>query len=360
MTTSVRVRGLKRYKHPETGIIYCYHRKSGRRLQAEFGTAEFFRELAEIERATKIAAPTPGTLGLVIHEYMRSPDWTVLRPATRISYQKAFDALKPIHDMPISRLDRSFVFALRDKKLLKRHGTWLANYSITCLSLLFRFATDRGWMKVNPLAERVKKIRQTRENGAGNRPWSEAECHAVLDRAPPHIRLPLALAMCAGLRRADFLTITLASVKDGAVTVRTSKRGVQVEIPVHTILADAIAHRPRSDSDVLCVGARGEPWTAMGFNASWGKFRRQLEQEGVIGRGLTAHGLRHTLGTRLREAGADDRTIADILGQRSTSMARHYSENAALPDHAKALVSGLDLTGRKGAGAAEKVSTLTD
>ncbi len=356
MTTSVKVKGVKRYRHPKSKRWYAYHRASGRRLEAEFGTAEFFQELAEIERATKIAAPTPGTLGLVIHEYMRSPDWAVLRPATRISYEKAFNALAPIHNMPISRIDRSFVFALRDQKLLKRHGTWLANYATTVLSLLFRFATDRGWMKVNPLAERVKKIRQTRENGAGNRPWSEVECRAVIERAPPHIRLPLALAMCAGLRRADFLTITLASVKDGAVTVRTSKRGVQDSIPIHPILADAIANRPRSDSDVLCVGARGEPWTAMGFNASWGKFRRQLEQEGVIGRGLTAHGLRHTLGTRLREAGADDRTIADVLGQRSTAMARHYSENAALPDHAKALVSGLNLTGK---GVAQ-VSTLTD
>jgi len=102
----------------------------------------------------------------------------------------------------------------------------------------------------------------------------------------------------------------------------------------------------------------GEPWTPMGWNASWGKFRRQLEAEGVIGKGPTCHELRHTLGARLREAGADDRTIADVLGQRSTAMARHYSENASLPAHAKALVSGLDLTG-KGRGAANsQVSTL--
>ena len=73
----------------------------------------------------------------------------------------------------------------------------------------------------------------------------------------------------------------------------------------------------------------------MGFAASWGKLRRALEADGVIARGLTSHGLRHTLGARLREAGADDRTIADILGQRSASMARRYSENAALPDHAR-------------------------
>ena len=94
----------------------------------------------------------------------------------------------------------------------------------------------------------------------------------------------------------------------------------------------------------------------MGFAASWGKLRRALEAEGVIARGLTSHGLRHTLGARLREAGADDRTIADILGQRSASMARRYSENAALPDHARDLVSNLNLTGKRSIGD-HKVST---
>jgi len=94
----------------------------------------------------------------------------------------------------------------------------------------------------------------------------------------------------------------------------------------------------------------------MGFAASWGKLRWALEAEGVIARGLTSHGLRHTLGARLREAGADDRTIADILGQRSASMARRYSENAALPDHARGLVSNPNLTGKRSIGD-HKVST---
>jgi integrase len=356
--TAVRVRGIKKYKHPKTKITYVYHRASGKRLKAEFGTAEFFQELVEIERASKIAAPLPGTLALVIAEYMHSSDWTDLRPATKTTYERVFTILKPLADMPLARMDRAFILQLRDKKLRPKYGVWTANYAVSVMSVVFRFAQDRGWLKANPLADRVRKIKAARQDdSAANRPWSEAECHVVLDRAPAHIRLPLAVAMCAGLRKSDFLSVKLSAVQSGSITVRTSKRGVPVSIPIHPILADAIAKRPRSDSDTLCVGARGEPWTHMGWSASWGKFRRQLEAEGVIGRALTCHGLRHTLGTRLREAGADDRTIADILGQRSTSMARHYSENAALPDHAKALVSGLDLTGRKGVADADKVST---
>lgn len=358
MATAVRVKGIKRYKHPKTGLIYCYHRRSGARINAAFGSPEFFAELAELERASKIAAPTPGSLGLVIAEYMRSPDWAALRPKTQLSYNRALTVLRPLCDMPLARMDRSFVFALRDKKLLPKHGTWLANYAVTVLGIVFRFAQDRGWIHANPLAERVKKIRQPRDNRAGNRPWSEEECHIVLQRAPPHIRLPLALAACAGLRKGDFLTITTASVRNGTITVRTSKRGVPIAVPIHQILADAIAQRPKSESEILCVSSRGEPWTESGFAASWGKLRRALEAEGVIAPGLTSHGLRHTLGTRLREAGADDRTIADILGQRSTSMARHYSENAALPEHARDLVSNLDHTGNRSIGSA-KVSTPT-
>jgi integrase len=346
--TIVRVKGIKRYTHPKTGISYCYHRATGKRIGADFGSPAFFEELAAIEKASKKTTPTPGSLGLIIGEYMRSPaDWAVLRPATKTSYEKVFRVLQPLHDMPLVKMDRSFIFALRDKKLLPKHGRWLANYSVTVLGILFRFAQDRGWLSVNPLAERVKKIRRAGDDAdAKNRPWTEAECHIVLKRAPAHIRLPIAVAMCAGLRKTDFLSVKLASIRDGSITVRTSKRGVPIEVPIHPILAEAIKQRPKSDSDVLCVSSRGEPWTPMGWNASWGKLRRSLEAEGVIGQGLTCHGLRHTLGTRLREAGADDRTIADILGQRSTAMARHYSENAALPDNAKALVTGLNLTGK--------------
>jgi len=57
---------------------------------------------------------------------------------------------------------------------------------------------------------------------------------------------------------------------------------------------------------------------------------RSLEKEGAIAKGLTFHGLRHTVATELRELGFDTRTIADMLGQKTESMAMHYSQNADL------------------------------
>lgn len=262
------------------------------------------------------------------YEYMRSPDWNSLRLRTRVSYRRAFDVLKPLDAMPLMKIDRAFIFTLRDTRILPRHGTWLANYTVTVLSIVLRFASDRGWLKQNPLAQRVRKLRVKRE-ARGNRPWSELECHTVLEHAPPHLRLPIALAMCAGLRKADFLTVTLSALQNNTIKVRTSKRGVPIKIPIHPLLSEALSARPRSDALQIAVNSRGESWTDTDFNASFRAFKLKLEAAGLIEAGLTPHGLRHTLGTRLREAGADDRTIADVLGQRAASMARLYSENAS-------------------------------
>ena len=59
--TVLRIKGLKRYR--AKGQWYAYHRKTGIRLKAEFGTAEFIAKLALIERKLKTSNALPGTLG---------------------------------------------------------------------------------------------------------------------------------------------------------------------------------------------------------------------------------------------------------------------------------------------------------
>jgi hypothetical protein len=199
--TIVRVKGIKRYRHAETGQWYCYHRKSATRIKSEFGSPEFFAELAELERSSKKSEPLPGTLGHIVEAYMKSPDWGSLRPKTRLSYERALEVLKPIEKMPLHKIDRPFVFALRDTKILPKRGAWLANYVVTVLRILFGFAHDRGWMETNPLTDRIRKVKIERERGPANRPWTADECRVVLERAPPQLAVPIALAMYGGLRK---------------------------------------------------------------------------------------------------------------------------------------------------------------
>jgi integrase len=172
---------------------------------------------------------------------------------------------------------------------------------------------------------------------------------ASSSRKPPaHLRLPIALAMFAGFRKADVLTMSRAAVKDGMIAVRTSKRGVEVSIPVHPALRDAMeAHDTtlgdrRKNEVQLCLNSYGEKWTESGYNSSFGKFIATLEAEGKVAKGLTMHGLRHTLGTRLSEGGASNEEIMTILGQKSPAMARHYSEGAETSEKTKGLVLSLD------------------
>ena len=69
--------------------------------------------------------------------------------------------------------------------------------------------------------------------------------------------------------------------------------------------------------------------------------RIALEQQGRVSPGLTLYGLRHTVAVILREAGADERTIADALGQK-TKMARHYARGADLKIKMRGVIASFD------------------
>lgn len=350
-----RIKGVKRYQHPVSGIWYCYHRKTGERIVNDWRTAAFYAEVAALDAAVKATEPLPASLGLLIAEYRESPAWAPLAPKTRLGYERIFMLLKKIWPMPVREITRPAIFELRDKWMFPKHGRWTANYTVTVMALLLQYAKDHkfGGLEHNPLVEKVKRIRAPKGHVARNRPWSGEECRVVIDRAPPHLRLTIALAMFAGFRKADVLTMTKAAVKDGMIAVRTSKRGVDVSIPVHPALREAIeAHDtkivPRRKNEVqLCLNSFGERWSESGYNSSFGKFIATLEAEGKVAKGLTMHGLRHTLGTRLSEAGASAEEIMTILGQKSPAMARHYSEGAETDEKTKGLVLSLDVRRKK-------------
>jgi integrase len=67
----------------------------------------------------------------------------------------------------------------------------------------------------------------------------------------------------------------------------------------------------------------------------------------AIKTGLTLKGLRHTVATTLREAGLDERRIADLLGQKTPSMARHYSRSANLAQKNRETIDTLEQQNRQ-------------
>jgi integrase len=71
-------------------------------------------------------------------------------------------------------------------------------------------------------------------------------------------------------------------------------------------------------------------------------FLVELRAAGKIEPGLSFHGLRHTCGTRLAEAGCDPATIAAVLGQLTSKMGEHYSRTARRHHLASAAIERME------------------
>jgi integrase len=75
----------------------------------------------------------------------------------------------------------------------------------------------------------------------------------------------------------------------------------------------------------------GHPWTESGFSCSFRKAIADLRKRGLVGDGLTFHGLRHTVASELAECeGVSAQDIAAVLGQKTSQMAGHYSVSGAV------------------------------
>jgi integrase len=318
----VRMRGVKRVR--AKGHTYYYHRKSMTRLPGEPRSAEFMAAFLTLERKGELAAG-PGTLGGVIERYRASPDFTDLAANTRRNRQWVFDYLKPLTGMRLTDIDSAFLYEVRDRAKAK-HKRSFANLMIDLVRLLFSWAIKRGLTEKNP-ALAVDKIRRPKDAKIVNRPWRAEELEIVLAHASRQIRLAVTIAAYTGLRESNVVKVTWASYDGVAFETRQIKTGDPIWIKVHFRLREILEQTPRV-SPVILIGARGKPFTESGLRTSFFRLIRTLVAEGKVQPGLSFHGLRHTLGTTLAEAGCDAATIAAVLGQATTKMAEHYSKTA--------------------------------
>jgi integrase len=341
--TVVRVKGFQIFRD-RYGRMRCYHRKSRISVdlnKAPIGSVEFFAECTRIsELTTSSGPPKPGTLGLLISEYRSSPSYVDLATRTQADYHRCLDYLQPIAGTALIRFDRGLIVRIRDKAAAS-HGRRFGNYVKALLSILFAWGAERGYLKSNP-AEGVRNIRREKSAGEANRPWSDEERHAVLDNAPAQLLPAIGLMMFTGLGPKDALRLPRSLYKNGEIGTRRSKTGEPVFWPVPQMLQHILDATPSHSAVTVCVNSNGRPWTESGFRASWRKVRIALEQQGRIGSNLTLYGLRHTVAVILREAGADERTIADALGQKSIEMARHYARGADLKRKMRGVVASFD------------------
>ncbi|MGO9682070.1 MAG: tyrosine-type recombinase/integrase [Beijerinckiaceae bacterium] len=279
-------------------------------------------------------------MGLLIAEYRASPSFLDLAPRTQADYQRCLDYLKPIADTALTQFNRAVVVRIRDKAVTK-HGRRFANYIKAVLSIVFAWGAEREYVSSNP-ADKVKNVRRQKGAPQANRPWSDEERDAVLTDAPSHMRPAIGLMMFTGLGPKDALRLPRSFYNAAEIATRRSKTGAPVFWRAPKALQKILTSAPTHDAITLCANSNGRPWTEGGFRASWRKLRIKLEQEKKVDGGLTLYGLRHTVAVILREAGADERTIADALGQKTIEMARLYAQGADLKRKMRGVVASFD------------------
>lgn len=327
----VTVKGLKRYVD-RTGRVRLYHRKSGTPIDVALsGTAL----AAEVHRLDQLHAPLPakaGTLAALLASYRASQAFKTLAPRTQADYLKYMDYLRPIAETPKTLLTTGFVAKLRDKAAAKRGGGF-ANHLLAMLSSACRHAVEYEELDSNPCPG-LGKAKIPLDRRKENRPWSPAERVNVLAVAPLHLKVPLALARFFGIRAGDILKLPRMAYRNGHLSFRTSKTGKVMKLPVlgglRRILDEAMEAWPVSEIDVtmLCLNSRRQPWTRHGFSTSMRKFFADCVKRGIADKGLTVHGLRHTIGAELKAAGYTREQRKDFLGQESDQMADHYASSA--------------------------------
>lgn len=329
----IRVKGFQVFTD-RFGKLRCYHRKTRMRVDIEkfpFGSAEFIAECTRIGNFSKESTAKPGTLALLIKKYKESPQYNELRPKTQDFYNQAFDYLEPIKDTLLSRFTPPLIVTIRDKAQQKK--TWFfANQVKTSLSVVFGWGNERGMMNGNP-AKAVKKVKRPKGMPRANRPWTPDERSVVLNRCEPHILPVLATLLYIGMDPVDAIRMPKTKYKDGAFDFNRLKTGNPVWKPAPAALKPILVGMVKHDSITFFANSFGKPWTKSGFDTVWQRYRKGLEDAGLINKGLTLKGLRHTHATMHREGGASHRLIADALGDKSEDMGRHYSRDADLREN---------------------------
>jgi len=315
----------------------CYHRKTRHPIdlsKAPIGSAAFFAEYDKIRRiveASEADAPIRATLGDLVRHYLESDRFRNLAPRTRVDYRLCLGYLDGgrAQAMDVRDLDTPALSRIHDA-VADKHGWRRANMLVSVLSQVYRQAIPAGLAESNPARDVIPK-RRPRDLPPANRPWTPEERDAVLERAAPHMRVALALMMLTGLDPSDAVRLRRDDIQDGTIWTERGKTGVRVAIPVMPRLREALDAAPPHGAGTVLANRRGTSWTYAGLNTSWSDLRKALEGEGHVAPGLTLKGLRHTVATVLREAGLDERSIADVLGQKP-AMALHYSKSANLLD----------------------------
>jgi integrase len=292
--------------------------------------------LAAYDRASRVErlVPQAGTLGGLLEAYLRSSRYEKLADRSKRDYRRLLDQLKPLDGMALAEIDRDFLEGLQ-RKLLPRLKWRRVNYLLDILRAVWSVGLKAKLVRGNPF-EGLDDVPRPADLPVRNARWPDAAIDAAIEVAGERkmwgVRAALALAASTGMRKADLLRVSWDAVTGDRITFVTQKTGTPVDVQVTPTLARILKSTPRSTIagvENIVINDEGRAYSENGLASSLKKLLLRVTAErGTKTRGLALHGLRHTVGSKLAEGGANERTIQAVLGHTTGEMARKYTRTA--------------------------------
>lgn len=289
------------------------------RLPSDPDSPEFYEAYAAIMRRVatdpKPTQHAQGTVAWLISQYKGSPQFKSRASATQVSYAKELDRLRVIGTFPALDVKRRHINAVRDTLAATPRTRQL--FGQVC-SLLFNYGIRELDLEMLNPARLMQRDGEAEAFAA----WTDAQM-VIFEASSPPVQCLSAymVARYTGPRRGDIVALMRSSYDGIGLTIPGSKTSNPVYVPVHPILKaylDALA-----PTLYLITDVSGRPIKANRLSRD---MRAHLDHIGLPG--LSLHGLRHTAGAALAEAGCEPHEIQAVLGHKTLQMVERYTKKA--------------------------------
>lgn len=291
------------------------------RLPGEPNTTEF---TAQYEKCKNWVAPHiasyEGSFEAMCDDYMKSTAFKSKASATRTARKRIILTMmaEPIDpDQPekfgqerFNQIGVAHIEVLRDRKGDNPNA---GNERLKILSQVFKFAK----VKPNP----VRDIERLSVPQGGHRTATDADIakyEAKHTSGPP--RLAMAILKATGVRISDLRLLGRQHVKAGLLSFVTVKTKMLCELPVGPDFSAAL---PR-DNMTFLLTEEGAPFAS--DKALSQRVAKWFRQAGV--NGVTAHGVRKWLASKMAEDGSTEYDLMSWFGWKDPKEARPYVQAA--------------------------------
>lgn len=284
--------------------------------------AEYHAALkSEPTKSAELSNFLHGSFGWVCSSYLSSAIFLNRAALTQVGYRRQIDKLRAeFGKHQIRDFQRRHIQAIIDRKATTPGE---ANNVLKSLSVIFNYALRTlEIIDKNP----VHGISKLRTDHGGSKTWRQE--HADQFRATWPLGSPqrtlFEIMWSTGLRIGDALRLGPQHItKDGRILLRADKNAADLNNPIMTDLAEALAAAPARHLTYLATqGGR-----TRSSKAAYTWFSAAAREAGLP-KGFTAHGCRKGLLTAMAEAGKSAEQMKAVTGIRTDRVLSVYIKDA--------------------------------